>query len=132
MGSESKPISLWARNVQLSLFSLVASIVPLILTGDLTLIQRHGFFFGYTAMTWLCVLMNALGGLLVGMVIKHADTKDKDVAMGGSILLITLASVAMFHFELTVLFAFGLISVLNGILLYGERAFCLNFRSDTT
>jgi hypothetical protein len=50
-------------------------------------------------MTWMCILMNAGGGLLVGCVISYADAVTKDVAIGASIgvcLLILFRSLVLF------------------------------------
>ena len=36
-------------------------------------ISEHGFFHGYDNFVWFTVLQNALGGLLVAVVVKYAD-----------------------------------------------------------
>ena len=76
-------------------------------------------------MTWVCILMNAFGGLLVGNVIKYADAVTKDVAIGASIVLSSIASVQLFSFEISETFVVGVILVIYSVFLYGERAnFC--------
>lgn len=86
-------VSLWTRNLQLAAYSVVTAFIPLYVSGDLATVMEKGFFYGYTNMTWACILMNAGGGLLVGTVIKYADAVTKDVAIGASIgMLIFLAT----------------------------------------
>ena len=117
-------VSLWTRNLQLAAYSIITSIVPLMLSGDLFSIQENGFFHGYTWVTWACIIMNAGGGLLVGTVIKYADAVTKDVAIGASIVISSLVSVHLFAFEVTPLFIAGVSLVIYGVFLYGERVFC--------
>lgn len=117
-------VSLWTRNLQLAGYSVITATIPLIMTGDWTLVQERGFFYGYTPMTWACITMNAFGGLLVGTVIKYADAVTKDVAIGASIVLSSAASTQLFGFEITQLFVFGVALVIYSVFLYSERVFC--------
>lgn len=36
-------------------------------------VASRGFFSGYSAMVWLCISLNSLGGIAVAMVVKYAD-----------------------------------------------------------
>lgn len=114
-------VSLWTRNLQLAAYSVITATVPLLVTGEMTTILERGFFHGYTPMTWLCVTMNAGGGLLVGTVIKYADAVTKDVAIGASIVLSSVASTQLFGFEISTLFVLGVSIVIYAVFLYGER-----------
>lgn len=109
-------ISIWARNLQLAFFSLILAFGPYLSTEfDFNL----GFFYGFTLMTWACVLMNAFGGLLVGLVIKYADAVTKDVALGSSIVLSSIVSVYLFELAINVKFVFGALFVILGVVIYG-------------
>lgn len=76
-GSEA---SLWARNVQLSFFSVLPgffvggkilySTYCLVLIMDGDAYQSNGFFQGYTVYTYAAILCQALGGLIVAVVVK--------------------------------------------------------------
>ena len=70
-------VSLWTRNLQLAAYSVITSFVPLLVSGEWYVIQEKGFFHGYTNMTWVCIIMNAGGGLLVGTVIKYGPFGTK-------------------------------------------------------
>ena len=86
-------VSLWTRNLQLAFYSVLTGLAALYMSETDRAIVDKGFFHGYTNLTWVCILMNAYGGLLVGCVIKYADAVLKDVAIGASICLSTLGSV---------------------------------------
>lgn len=119
-------VGLWTRNLQLAFYSVLIGYAKLassehgaaIRSGALT------FFHGYTAMTWICVTMNAFGGLLVGTVIQYADAVMKDVALGASIVLSSLISTIIFDFSLNLLFIIGIGVVIYAVFLYGQRAHC--------
>jgi len=117
-------VSLWTRNLQLAVFSCIAAVAPLFFSADSGTIQLRGFFYGYTSMTWVCICMNAGGGLLVGAVINYADAVTKDFAIGSSIVLSSLASTQLFGFEITPLFFMGGTLVIYAVFLYAERATC--------
>lgn len=119
--------SLWTRNLQLAFYSVLTALVPLYMSGQLKQVQERGFFYGYTPMTWACILMNAGGGLLVGTVIKYADAVTKDVAIGASIVLSSFTSVQLFGFEISESFVVGVSLVIYSVFLYGGRATCCGF-----
>lgn len=118
-------ISLWARNLQLAVYSLIIGLIVAHASKDGASIREQGFFHGYTPMTWACVTMNAFGGLLVGCVIKYADAILKDVALGLSIVLSTLCSALLFKFQITAGFVIGMILVIYAAVLYGGNVDCM-------
>jgi len=64
-------------------------------------IAKTGFFAGYNSVVWLAITCQALGGVVVAMVIKDADNITKNLATGMSIVLSVLASMAFFNFDIT-------------------------------
>ena len=52
---------------------------------------------GWSMVTALLAMLGALGGILVALVIKHADGLAKNLATASSIVLTTLASHFLFH-----------------------------------
>jgi len=119
-------VGLWTRNLQLAGYSVLVGYAKLATSpqGAALRAGHTSFFFGYTRMTWACVVMNAFGGLLVGCVIKYADAVMKDVALGTSIVCSSLLSVALFDFEINALFGAGIAVVIYSVFLYGQRAHC--------
>jgi len=124
-------ISLWARNLQLAFYSLIIGLLVALLSSDGTVIMEKGFFYGYTAMTWGCILMNAFGGLLVGATIKYADAILKDVALGLSIVLSTFMSAFIFSFQITGGFLIGMLVVIYAAVLYGGNVSCFGLVSTS-
>lgn len=116
-GSE---VSVWVRNVQLSLLSLPLGAATALVTDGAVLTSK-GFFFGYDAFVWYLVCLNALGGLLVAMVVKYADNILKGFATSLAIVLSTIASALFLGFVLTLQFAVGTALVIASVFLYSHQ-----------
>lgn len=110
-------VSLWLRNVQLGLWSLVVGAVALY-CGEGTEIREHGFFHGYTGVVWCVVVLQAASGILVALVIKLADNIIKSFSAAMSLLISTLVSVPVFGFQPNRFFAVGACMVLLSAHLY--------------
>ena len=99
---KSDPLaSVWVRNVQLSFYSILATLLVGILFQDGERISANGFFAGYNWIVWTAILVQAGGGILISFVIKFADNIAKNFAMSLGILLSFLVSVFLFDFEVT-------------------------------
>ncbi|KIJ69314.1 hypothetical protein HYDPIDRAFT_80759 [Hydnomerulius pinastri MD-312] len=111
---------LWIRNVQLSAFSLLPALVPIILTrpSDSGLISS--LFQNFGAWAWATVGIQVLGGLVTAMVIKYSDNILKGFATSLSIVISFLASVALFDFQITFTFILGSVVVLIATWLYNQ------------
>ncbi|KAF9801848.1 hypothetical protein SFRURICE_009701 [Spodoptera frugiperda] len=108
-------ISVWMRNVQLSLLSLpFGTITYLINEGT-----QNNLLKGFDAFVWYLVLLQAAGGLIVAVVVKYADNILKGFATSVAIIISCVASIYIFNFNLTVQFAIGTIFVIFSIFLYG-------------
>jgi len=135
----TKKPSMWVRNVQLAGFSVVIGMLTVALSGS-----AHGdrsMFHGFTTPVWIMVFNNALGGLCVALVIKHADNILKGFACALATVFTCFASVPLFGFQLSLGFFLGMLVVLGSTLLYGgtvklpgdwwnsEPETCKSFRS---
>ncbi|KAF9364641.1 hypothetical protein BGX34_000877 [Mortierella sp. NVP85] len=109
---------MWIRNIQLcisgSLFSLLAMFY------DRQKIFEGGLLQGYTLMTWIVVANQALGGLLVAIVVKYADNILKGFATSLSIIISGIISVYFFDFEPSIQFQVGALIVILSTYLYGR------------
>ena len=76
--------------------------------------MENGFFYGYNKWTWAAITCQAIGGLIVAMVVKYADNILKGFATSISIILSSVASVFIFEFQLSFLFMVGAMIVLYG------------------
>ncbi|KAJ3071140.1 hypothetical protein HDU98_005788 [Podochytrium sp. JEL0797] len=110
--------SLWKRNVQLSFYSLFPALFTVVVMDGSTVLSE-GFFYGYNGWTYGAIACQALGGLLVSLVVKYADNILKGFATSLSIILSAIASVFLFGFEITVVFGVGCALVLYATHLYG-------------
>jgi len=110
--------SVWLRNVQLGFFGSIAAILGMI-SHDYQNIAEKGFFFGYSTLVWMVIIQQAVGGLIVAVVVRYADNILKGFATSISIIVSALSSVYLFGFTLTILFGIGTILVVISIYLYG-------------
>lgn len=111
-------ISVWMRNVQLSLLSLPLGLITCFVS-DYRDITNKGFFFGYDAFIVYLVILQAAGGLLVAVVVKYADNILKGFATSLAIIITCVASIFLFGFVLTFQFVIGAGLVIASIFLYG-------------
>ncbi|KAJ3152797.1 hypothetical protein HDU89_001000 [Geranomyces variabilis] len=111
--------SLFLRNMQLCLFSLIPGLFFGVYLMDGAAVRQHGFFQGYNAWTWAAILCQAIGGLIVALVVKYADNILKGFATSLSIILSSVASFFIFDFKLTLMFTLGSSVVLYATHLYG-------------
>ncbi|SPO30482.1 related to UDP-galactose transporter [Ustilago trichophora] len=110
--------NLWARNVQLSGWSLLPAALPVLVE-----MARHGPvapFLHFGASAWATVVLQVTGGLAVAMVIKHADNILKGFAVSFSIVLSFGFSVAFFNFPFTAPLAAGVALVILSTLSYSR------------
>ncbi|XP_037301242.1 UDP-N-acetylglucosamine transporter-like, partial [Manduca sexta] len=108
-------VSVWMRNVQLSLLSL-----PF---GTATYLIKEGtseyLLKGFDGFVWYLIVLQAAGGLIVAVVVKYADNILKGFATSVAIIISCVASMYIFDFVLTLQFAFGTMMVIGSIFLYG-------------
>lgn len=113
-------VSVWMRNVQLSLLSLPFGLITCLL-NDGSKIVDHGFFNGYDFFIWYLIVLQAGGGLIVAVVVKYADNILKGFATSLAIIISCVASIYIFDFKLTLSFSFGAALVICSIFLYGYQ-----------
>ncbi|KAF8275132.1 nucleotide-sugar transporter-domain-containing protein [Lactarius quietus] len=113
---------LWVRNVQLSLFSLIPALIP-VLCGP-TVPNSRGFFAdlfqNFGGWAWATVSIQVFGGLITAVVIKYSDNILKGFATSLSIILSFLASMMLFNFKITASFLIGSSTVLAATWLYNQ------------
>uniref|UniRef100_A0A3P9J056 Solute carrier family 35 member A3b n=1 Tax=Oryzias latipes TaxID=8090 RepID=A0A3P9J056_ORYLA len=111
--------SVWVRNIQLGLFSFVFAFVGM-MVYDGHGVWQAGMFQGYNFVTWIVVVLQAVGGLVVAVVIKYADNILKGFATSLSIIASTLISYFLLEdFNPTRIFFLGALLVIAATFLYG-------------
>lgn len=116
--------SLWIRNIQLSLFSLLLGL-------PYSWYQRKmaggevgyfaSFLAGFNAFTWIVIVNQGIGGLLIALVIKYADNVAKGFALAASVCLTFVLSVLFFGVEATVPTVLGTAIVLLATLAFEQH-----------
>lgn len=118
--SSSRPRSLWLQSVQLGLLALPCSLAVILFSSDRDGIIRDGFFHGYTKLTWIIIALQAIGGLLVAVVIRYADNIQKAFATSLSIVLCSLVSAGVLGHSLPMGLLVGACLVAGSVVLYAK------------
>jgi UDP-galactose transporter len=98
---DSSKVTLWVRNVQMSFYSLFPALFLGVIFKDGKEVAAVGFFAGYNGVVWAAIICQAVGGLLVAVVVNYADNIAKNFATSISIILSFFASVWLFDFQMT-------------------------------
>ena len=118
----SSRVSIWIRNVQLSVYSIVPSLFIGVMFMDGESIAKSGFFVGYNSIVWLVIVFQALGGILVALCIHYTNNIAKSFATSISILVSLCFSIIVFDFKLTRNVRSVLLSTLSQLHSYSEKA----------
>jgi UDP-sugar transporter A1/2/3 len=110
--------SMWVRNIQLGISGALFSLVGM-LAYDMQPIMEGGLLQGYDWLTWVVVANQALGGLLVAIVVKYADNILKGFATSLSIIVSGVISIYLFDFQPSGVFIVGAMIVMASSYLYG-------------
>lgn len=112
--------SLWIRNIQLSFYALFPALFIGVIFKDGEDIARLGFFTGYNWVVWTAIVLQAMGGVIVALVVKYADNIAKNFATSISVLLSSLGSIFFFDFSISSPFLIGTSIVLFSTYLYSH------------
>ncbi|CAO3630918.1 unnamed protein product [Cunninghamella echinulata] len=110
--------SMWVRNIQLGISGAFFSLIGMLMY-DMQPIREGGMLQGYDGLTWIVVANQALGGLLVAIVVKYADNILKGFATSLSIIVSGVISFYLFNFQPTLPFVLGAFIVMISSYLYG-------------
>ena len=113
----TKQLSLWERNVQLSVWGVLFASMALV-SRDSAAVLSGGFFQGWSPFAVLVVLLQSVGGLVTAVVVKFTDTIIKGFAVGLSVVITALCSYVLFATQLTLSFACGATIVLASIFFF--------------
>jgi UDP-sugar transporter A1/2/3 len=114
--------SLWLRNVQMGLPSVVIALIT-VYAKDAAAVSHQGFLGGYSPLVWTVVIVQAVGGLIVAVVVKYADNVLKVFATSFSIVISCVLSAIFFDFHASFAFVIGagLVVVATGLYSQPER-----------
>ena len=109
--------SLWIRNVQMGLPSTLIAYMT-VYFKDAAAVQSHGFWQGYNSIVWTVVTVQAVGGLVVAVVVKYADNVVKVFATSFSIVVSCVLAAFLFDFHPNGLFLIGASLVVTATVMY--------------
>ena len=95
------------QNLYMYLFGILLNAVALFSRESSERVFSLGFFHGYDTLVCIMILNHAFSGIAVSMVMKYADNIVKVYATSVAMLLTTLVSIVLFHFQVTVAFFLG-------------------------
>lgn len=111
--------SLWIRNIQMGLPSIIIALATVYLE-DRDQVYTKGFFVGYNRIVWSVVTIQAIGGLIVAVVVKFADNVLKVFATSFSIVFSCIMSAFMADFVPTFWFTVGASFVIISSVMYSK------------
>lgn len=110
--------TIWMRNIQLSVWGILIAALGMIQQNG-SEIAENGILYGYNTNVWIVVILQAVGGLIVAVVVKYADNVMKGFATSIATVVNTVISMALFDFEPTSMFFFGALQVCAATYIYG-------------
>nr|CCC96136.1 unnamed protein product [Trypanosoma congolense IL3000] len=127
-----------SKNVHLSVFSVLFYGSAQLLSNQVSNVRQQshadaaevgddvvpattdGYFRGFDGLVWLMVVVQALGGLLVALVVKYTDNIMKTFATACAIILSGLFSVLTYSFVPSPIFVIGNILCIWAIIMYSR------------
>jgi UDP-sugar transporter A1/2/3 len=110
--------SIWIRNLQMGTASIVAGLIGIYLSGEASLVINNGYFYGYNWIVWLVIVLQAIGGLIVAVVVKYTDNILKGFAASFSMVTSCLLSYWFLDFQPGLEFLMGATLVNVSIFMY--------------
>lgn len=91
--SQVKKHTSYLMTVEMSIVGSLCLLASTYKSPDGEAIRQHGLFYGWTPLTWIPVLFNAVGGILVGLVTSYAGGVRK-----GFVIVSALTVTALLQF----------------------------------
>ncbi|KAM4071064.1 hypothetical protein ACB094_11G033400 [Castanea mollissima] len=105
------------QNFWLYIFGMVFSAVAIVIQ-DFDMVVNMRFFYGYSSITVIMILNQALSGLAVSMVMKYADNIVKVYSTSVAMLVTAVISYYLFGFHLTYGFSLGSVIVVVSVYIH--------------
>jgi UDP-sugar transporter A1/2/3 len=120
---KSAGTSVWVRNIQMGVSSILGGCIMMYLSGELPGILQNGFFYGYSPLVWSVIVLQAIGGLVVAVVVKVADNIMKGFAASVSVVTSCILAYVVFNdFHPTWIFFIGAVLVAVSTYMYSVAA----------
>lgn len=106
------------RNIQMGISSIILGFAGVYFSGELNGVLENGFFYGYNYVVLAVIFLQAIGGLVVAVVVKYADNILKGFAASFSIVTSCFLSYLVFDFHPNSMFVIGAILVNISMYMY--------------
>lgn len=110
---KSGKFSLWERNLQLAIYSILFYI-PKIIYDD------RSFFHGWTIHSVILCIISGYGGLLIAITMKYTDSILKTFATSGAIIVTTILGYFFTNDPINIVISIGIICTILSLLNYIE------------
>ena len=111
--------SIWIRNLQMSFFSIIFAAIGMMMSPEWDQIVANGsLFYGYNGIVLTMICLQAMGGLVVAVVMKYTDNIIKGFANSVSIGLSWLFCVFFFEYEYSFHGMIGMILIMIAVCMY--------------
>ena len=114
--------SLWLRNIQLCSLSCLTGVLLVAeeraAWREGSTLRTHGPLHNFDRFVALFILLGGSGGIVVALVIKHADNIRRGFAAGLALILTSLGSHVLYGFTFTPEFVAGTLMVVLSIFLF--------------
>lgn len=88
--SQVKKHPSYLMTVEMSVVGSLCLLASTSKSPDGEAIRQHGFFYGWTPLTWIPVIFNAVGGILVGLVTSYAGGVRKGFVIVSALIVTAL------------------------------------------
>lgn len=78
----------------------------------------YDLFRGFTGLTWVLIFSQAIGGMIMGVIMKFASNISKLFLVSSAMVLTTVLSVIIFHLQLNLFFFLSLVFVVAAQYMY--------------
>ena len=100
--------------------SMILALITVIIQDGSVIQEKGSFFVGYSSIVWLVVVIQAVGGLIVAVVVKYADNVLKTFASSFGIVISSIVSAILFDFHPNFAFLVGSSLVILATVLYSK------------
>lgn len=109
---------LW-QNLQLYIYGMLFNGIGLVVESEA--ISEHGFFHGYNGWTGAVIVVNCIGGISMGVILKYLDNIACVYSHAIAMMLTMLFSILFFSFSPSLEFGCGLSVLLISMYLYHHK-----------
>jgi len=125
-------MSPWTRNIQFGTLGVFYTF--LFALKDTEEILEKGAFYGFELQVWALTINQAIGGLIVALVLVYLDSVTRSFAGSFSFILCTIFSVLFMGFKIHESFLIGSIIILTSTYVYSVQdgtPLCSRFRKNS-